>query len=54
MRSSLRCNELKPSLHQKEDGEGSVKSASCTATHTGHAPAVGEDNARNYVLVRRI
>jgi len=31
-----------------------VKSASCTATLVGHAPTVGEDNARGYVLVCRI
>jgi hypothetical protein len=34
-RSSLRRIELGPSLHEKEEGTGSVKNASCAATFAG-------------------
>ena len=43
-----------PIFASKEDGEGSVKSASYTATFAGPTPAAGEDSARGHVLVRRI
>ena len=52
-RSSLRRIELEPSLQQKEEGAGSVKSASCVATFVGQPPAASEDDARGVVLVCR-
>lgn len=53
-RSSLWRIETEPSLQNKEEGEVSVKSASCVATIAGQSPASGEDSAHGYVLVCRI